>query len=535
MNVASFLTKAARTFAERPAVSLGTEPYLTYGALGHRVAQLAGTLTHRYGLLPGDRVALAMSNSPAYVEILYALWHAGLTAVPMNAKLHPREFAYILDNAGARLCFTTPDLAQTVTPLTQENAGLDAVIATGDAEYQKLCTGEGMPMRDVAPDDVAWLFYTSGTTGRPKGAMLTHRNLLVMTLSYFADIDAITPDDCMLHAAPMSHGSGVYALPHVAKAANQVIPVSGGFDLGEFVELLAAYQGVTCFFAPTMVTRLVNYPTVTSVDLNHLKTLIYGGGPMYVEDLRRALDLFGPKLVQIYGQGEAPMTITALSKTMHADITHPRYLERLGSAGIARTDVDVRVVDAGDHALPPGEIGEVLVRGDVVMRGYWNDPQASAEALRGGWLHTGDLGVFDEDGFLTLKDRSKDMIISGGSNIYSREIEEVLLRHTGVLEVAVVGRPHRDWGEEVVAFVVPRPEATVTAEELNCLCLDAIARYKRPRAYFFVDNLSENNYGKVLKTVLRQQLTAAGTPYTLTGQPGIACISYPHPFGGIGG
>jgi acyl-CoA synthetase (AMP-forming)/AMP-acid ligase II len=512
MNVASFLTKAARTFAERPAVSLGTEPYLTYGALGQRVAQLAGTLTHRYGLLPGDRVALAMSNSPAYVEILYALWHAGLTAVPMNAKLHPREFAYILDHAGARLCVTTPDLAEPVAPLTQEVASLEAVLVTGDADYQTLCTGEDLPMRDVAPDAVAWLFYTSGTTGRPKGAMLTHRNLLVMTLSYFADIDTITPDDCMIHAAPLSHGSGVYGLPHVAKAAHQVIPVSGGFDVGEFVELLAAYQGVTCFFAPTMVTRLVNHPAVTRLEPDHLKTLIYGGGPMYVEDLRRALDLFGPKLVQIYGQGEAPMTITALSKAMHADSTHPRYLERLGSAGIARTDVEVRIVDAGDHTLPPGDIGEVVVRGDVVMRGYWHDPQASAETLRGDWLHTGDLGACDEDGFVTLKDRSKDMIISGGSNIYSREIEEVLLRHPGVLEVAVVGRPHRDWGEEVVACVVSRPQATVTAETLDRLCLDTMARYKRPRAYVFVESLPKNNYGKVLKTVLRQQLPAADSP-----------------------
>src|SRR5919197_993197 len=475
MNVASFLTKAARTFADRPAVSLGTEAYLTYGALGNRVAQLAGTLTHRCALQPGDRVALAMSNSPEYSEVLYAVWHEGLTAVPMNARLHPREFAYILEHSGARLCFATPDLVETVAPLTQEVACLEAVIATGDAEYRSNCTGEAIAMRDVAPDAIAWLFYTSGTTGRPKGAMLTHRNLLVMTLSYFADIDVITPYDCTIHAAPLSHGSGLYGLPHVAKAANHVIPVSGGFDLSELVELIAAYQGVTCFFAPTMLTRLVNHPTAPSMDPHHLKTLIYGGGPMYVEDLKRALDLFGPKLVQIYGQGEAPMTITVLSKAMHADTSHPRYLERLGSAGIARSDVEVRVVDAGDHALPPGEIGEVLVRGDVVMRGYWQNPQASAETLRGGWLHTGDLGTFDANGFLTLKDRSKDMIISGGSNIYPREIEEVLLRHPGVQEVAIVGRPHRDWGEGVVAFVVPRAEGRVGAEALDRLCLDTIA------------------------------------------------------------
>jgi acyl-CoA synthetase (AMP-forming)/AMP-acid ligase II len=514
MNVASFLSKAARTFAERPAVSFGTALYLTYGALGRRVAQLGSMLTHRCGLQPGERVALAMSNTPEYLEILYAVWHAGLTAVPMNAKLHQREFAYILDNSGARLCFTTPDLVETIAPLTQEVASLDAVIATGDTEYQACYTGEGMPMRDVAPEAIAWLFYTSGTTGRPKGAMLTHRNLLVMTLSYFVDIDTITPYDCTIHAAPMSHGSGLYALPHVAKAAHHVIPVSGGFDLDELLQLIAAYQSVTCFFAPTMVTRLVNHPMATRVDTNHLKTLIYGGGPMYVEDLRRALGLFGPKLVQIYGQGEAPMTITALSKALHADTTQPRYLERLGSAGIARSDVEVRVVDADDHDLPPGEIGEVVVRGDVVMQGYWDNPQASAETLRGGWLHTGDLGTMDADGFLTLKDRSKDMVISGGSNIYPREVEEVLLRYPGVLEVSVVGRPHREWGEEVVAFVVCRPEATVTAEALDRQCLDTMARYKRPRAYVFVDSLPKNHYGKVLKTALRQHLAVAGSPDT---------------------
>jgi long-chain acyl-CoA synthetase len=240
-----------------------------------------------------------------------------------------------------------------------------------------------------------------------------------------------------------------------------------------------------------------------------LKSIIYGGGPMYVEDALRALDLFGPKLVQIYGQGEAPMTITGLSKASHADQNHPRYLERLGSAGMARCDVEVRVADEQDHEVPVGEIGEILVRGDVVMRGYWNNPSATAETLRGGWLHTGDLGSFDADGFLTLKDRSKDMIISGGTNIYPREIEEVLLRHPSVLEVSVVGRLHRDWGEEVVAFVVPRSAHAVSEVELDQLCLDTIARFKRPRAYVFVDELPKNNYGKVLKTELRERLAAS--------------------------
>src|SRR4029077_18566926 len=219
------------------------------------------------------------------------------------------------------------------------------------------------------------------------------------------------------------------------------------------------------------------------------KKIVYGGGPMYVADLLKALDLLGPKLAQIYGQGEAPMTITALSKEMHAERAHPRWLERLGSAGVARTDVEVRVVDRDDRDLPIGETGEIICRGDVVMAGYWRDDAASSDTLRGGWLHTGDVGSFDAEGFLTLRDRSKDLIISGGSNIYPREIEEVLLKHPSVREVSVVGRPHRDWGEEVVAVVVPAPGERIAEGELDRLCLEAIARFKRPRAYVFIEAL----------------------------------------------
>jgi long-chain acyl-CoA synthetase len=228
---------------------------------------------------------------------------------------------------------------------------------------------------------------------------------------------------------------------------------------------------------------------------------------MYVADLEKALELFGPRLYQLYGQGESPMTISGLSKRSHADTADPRWKERLGSCGVPRTGVLVRVVDDNDDELPPGEIGEVTTRSDCVMEGYWENPAANADTLRGGWLHTGDLGSMDEDGFLTLRDRSKDMIISGGSNIYPREIEEVLLRHPDLVEAAVVGRPHPDWGEEVVAFVVTKPGGIVKEPELDRLCLDHIARFKRPRQYRFVDSLPKNNYGKVLKTELRRLLT----------------------------
>jgi long-chain acyl-CoA synthetase len=282
-----------------------------------------------------------------------------------------------------------------------------------------------------------------------------------------------------------------------------VVPASGGFDPAEIFDLLQVHRGVTMFAAPTMVKRLVEHPG--DADCSGLKTIVYGGGPMYVADCEAALRRFGFKLAQIYGQGESPMTITCLDKAQHADRDHPRYAQRLASVGHAFSGVEVRVADAEDLPLPVGEIGEILVRGDVVMAGYWNNPAASAETLRNGWLHTGDVGSLDKDGFLTLKDRSKDVIISGGSNVYPREVEEVLLRHPGVNEVSVVGQADPEWGEVVIAFVVPRGAAPDSAE-LDALCLDNIARFKRPKRYVMVDALPKNNTGKVLKTGLREQL-----------------------------
>jgi long-chain acyl-CoA synthetase len=260
------------------------------------------------------------------------------------------------------------------------------------------------------------------------------------------------------------------------------------------------------FAAPTMVKRLVDHARTVGPPLAGIKTIVYGGGPMYLADIQDALAVMGQRFVQIYGQGESPMTITALGRDHFADRAHPRHLERLASVGIAQSGIEVRIADENDRAVPAGSPGEVLVRGDAVMKGYWRNPEATAATLRGGWLHTGDVGALDADGFLTLMDRSKDLIISGGSNIYPREVEETLLRHPDVHEVSVVGHPHPEWGEEVVAFVVRRAGASVDAEALDRVCLDQIARFKRPRVYRFVDSLPKNNYGKVLKTDLRARL-----------------------------
>ena len=450
MNIASLFVRNGKTLAEHPALAEGERILSSHGQFLEKAARIAGCLRAELGLEPGDRVALTMKNSPVYLELLVAGWYAGLTMVPVNARLHQKEFAYILDHAGARVCFASTDLIEMVAPLADEIDSLERVIEMGGAHG--FDQADMIALEPRQPDDVAWLFYTSGTTGRPKGAMLTQKNLLAMTLSYFIDVDHITPGDAVLHAAPMSHGSGLYILPHAAAGACQITPESGGFDPAEMAALFRAHRGVTVFGAPSMVKRMSQHPALADSANAGLKTIVYGGGPMYLADLEAAHDVFGYRLAQIYGQGESPMCITALDKRAHADVDHPRYRERLQSTGKVQTVMQMRVVDGEGSTLPPGEIGEVVVKGDAVMAGYWRDEAATATALKDGWLHTGDVGLLDEDGFLTLRDRSKDLIISGGANIYPREVEEVLLKHPSVAEVSVVGQKDEAWGEVVVAF-----------------------------------------------------------------------------------
>lgn len=503
MNIAQLLVRTARTYPDHPAVLLGATPVLDYGQLGMRAARLAGYLQRSLGLQAGDRVALYMTNHVAYLEILYAAWWAGLVVVPINAKLHVKELEFIVNDSAAGALFVTEDLVPNAAPLLQAMPSLRKILAPDQIDYDAALQADPIPAAYRLPHDLAWLFYTSGTTGRPKGVMQTHGNLYAMTSCYFSDVDCVDAQDAIVYAAPMSHGAGMYNFMFVAKAARHVVPASGGFDSAELVELSRQVGRLSMFAAPTMVKRLVEHIDASGAQVDGFKTIVYGGGPMYAEDIQAALRTMGSRFVQIYGQGESPMTITALSREQLAHHEHPEWSSRIASVGVAQMLVEVRVVDEAGRAVPEGTTGEIVVRGATVMAGYWNNPAATDGALRDGWLWTGDMGAMDHSGFLTLKDRSKDVIISGGSNIYPREVEEVLLRHPGVREVSVIGQPDPEWGEVVVAFVVG---SHVAADELDALCLEEIARFKRPKHYHFVDQLPKNNYGKVLKTTLRDAL-----------------------------
>jgi long-chain acyl-CoA synthetase len=500
MNLFSLLDAATVRFPGRGAVFAGDREVLSYAALRRRALALAAHLRHRFET--GDRVAIASENRPEYVELLFGIWAAGMVAVPINAKLHPREIGQIIDDCAAAGIFASASLAGELIRDGSAHPGSCPMTVIDGADYVQASNGPVAEAASVPADALAWLFYTSGTTGRSKGAMLTHRNLLAMTVGYLADVDAIDEDTSLLHGAPMSHGSGLYIPPYVARAARHVVPLSSGFDPREFLDLCDRHPGASAFLAPTMVQRLRAEAEQRGRRPANLRTIVYGGGPMYVEELKKALAVFGQVFVQIYGQGEAPMTITCLRRRDHACGDDAI----LGSVGWARTGVEVAIVDAHGRPVPTDGIGEIVCRGDVVMAGYWNNADATAEALRDGWLYTGDIGSIDARGYLTLRDRSKDVVISGGSNIYPREVEEVLLTCRHVAEACVVGQRDDEWGEIVVAFVVPTAGSSLTKDALDAHCLARIARFKRPKRYLFVDSLPKNSYGKVLKRELRRRL-----------------------------
>jgi acyl-CoA synthetase (AMP-forming)/AMP-acid ligase II len=511
MNVGTLLTKSALTFPNNLAVAYGTQE-ITYAQFNARVNRLANALK-RLGVRRGENVAILQYNYPQTLESLFACFKAGYGSVPINFRLHPGESAFIIDHSESAAVILSREFNEPILGVRDRIPKVRHLIALSGAgdeliDYERLLSIESDHFVDVDvdPDDLAWLFYTSGTTGLPKGAMLTHRNLLGMTMNFYADIcPDFGPNDVILHAAPLSHGSGLYTLPNIAKGAANIILESKSFDPELVFRLIQQYRVTNMFAAPTMVKLMVDSPAVDQYDHRSLKSLVYGGAPILVEDLKKAMAKLGPCLVQLFGQAESPMTITYLPHEDHLLEGTPAQLKRLASAGLARTNVEVKTFDSEDKELPAGEIGEIVTRSDLVMKGYWRNPEATRETIRKGWLHTGDMGYMDESGYVFIMDRSKDMIISGGENIYPREIEEVIVKYPGVREVAVIGIPDPKWGEAVKAVVSLVKGKSVTEDELISFCKENLSSFKKPKSIDFVEDLPKNNYGKILKRDLRDK------------------------------
>ena len=494
MNLVGLLGQSARSFGERPAVTWG-ERTISYRQLERQVTALDRWLrAARIGR--GTRVALFMDNRTECLVSMFATFRSGATLVPCNARLTADELRFLVEDSGASVVITDTGHAATA----RAAAGTALVCVAGEDLDAILAEDPGdLPPADVGLEDVAWLFYTSGTTGHPKGAMLSHGVLWFVTVSWLADITPLDETDVTLHAAPLSHGAGFHALAATARAAHQVIPPAASFDAAATLALINRMGVTNTWMVPTQIVMLLD-AAPDDLELPTLRHVVYGGAPMTVAATTRALERFGPIFVQLYGQGETPMTATVLRRQDHRP-------GMLGSAGRARPGVELAIMDEQDRLAPPDVVGEVVVRGPSVMSGYWQRPEATAAALRHGWLHTGDLGRLRPDGVLYLLDRTKDMIISGGSNVYAVEVEQTLSLHPDVADVAVVGAPDDLWGEVVVAVVVPTAGASLDQAALTTHCRASLAGYKIPRRWVATDGLPRNAYGKVLKRELRDALT----------------------------
>lgn len=508
MNLGDILAASARHHPGRTAVVWDDgRRRRTYREMNRRADALAAGLVADLGVSAGDRVSVMMANHPDLLDTLFATWRVGATIAPVNPRYTAEEIVFLVNDAEAEVFVVGADLAASVLELAGKLPTVrHFVVAGGDFEgplsFEGLVErhlGETPPDPETTDEDVAWLAYTSGTTGRPKGAMLTHGNLTFVAVSWLADLQRLEPEDIGLVAAPLTHGAGIMALAFVMKGAAQVIMAA--FDPGRFLGSVTTEKVTHSWLVPTQVKMLLNHPHLDRADLSSLKTIVYGASPMYVEDLREAMDRIGPVFVQLFGQTESPMVGTYLRAQDH--ILDGPGSERLASCGHARSGVEVKILDDKDQALPPEEIGEICVRGPAVMKGYWRQPEATAETLRNGWLHTGDIGKMDDGGYFYILDRTRDMLISGGLNVYPREIEEVLLQHPGISEVAVVGVPDDRWGETPKAFVVPAAGAAPTEAEVIAFVADRLAGFKKPRSVELVPELPKTAIGKIDKKTLR--------------------------------
>lgn len=521
MNLAHWPTQNARRLPEHVALVWNQESW-TWAQFDARVSALAGALAQR-GVGPGSTVLVHSKNSNEMFESMFAAFRLGAVWVPTNFRITPDEVLYMAQVAGSRVFLCQTDFPEYAAAVCAARPETDVVWLRGTqpaADARPLVSaliaerlGATVPDAVVQRDTPCWFLFTSGTTGKPKAAVLAHGQMAFVVNNHLADLlPGTTCDDGSLVVAPLSHGAGVHQLNMVARGAKTVLMPTDRFDIDQAFALVEAHRLTNMFTVPTILKMMVEHPSVDTRDHSSLRHVIYAGAPMYEADQKRALEKLGPVLVQYYGLGEVTGNITVLPTFEHGESASAA---RTATCGYERTGMQVSVQDEQGRELPCGETGEICVIGPAVFIGYHDNPEANAKAFRDGWFRTGDIGHMDREGYVYLTGRASDMYISGGSNIYPREIEEKILLHGDVTEVAVLGLPDAQWGEIGVAVCVRRPGASLSADELLAWMSSRVARYKLPRQVHFWDALPKSGYGKVPKRLVKDELARRGVAVDL--------------------
>ncbi|MEW6255285.1 MAG: acyl-CoA synthetase [Pseudomonadota bacterium] len=514
MNLSHVLRQAARRFPQAIGFVHGAQE-TTWAQMDARVDAMAAGLLAR-GIGKGDRVLTQSKNCLEMFESMFACFRIGAVWVPTNFRQTPDEVAYLASASGAIAMICHADFPDHVMAARREAPAIATVIAIGSAPFGESYAdivdahlGARPDVADVEHDDPCWFFFTSGTTGRPKAAVLTHGQMGFVITNHLCDLmPGTTQEDASLVVAPLSHGAGIHQLVQTARAAKTILLPSDRFDADEAWRLVEKWRVTNLFTVPTITKLLVEHPSVDLHDHSSLRYLIYAGAPMYREDQKRALAKLGKVLVQYFGLGEVTGNITVLPPALHEPEDGPHV--KVGTCGFERTGMQVQIQDEAGREVAPFETGEICVCGVAVFAGYYNNPDANAKAFRNGWFRTGDLGHMDEQGFVYITGRASDMYISGGSNVYPREVEEKVLQHPAVAEVAIVGVPDPMWGEVGVAVCVPRAGFEIVEADLIAFLEGKIARYKLPKRVFVFEALPKSAYGKITKKMVREGLEARG-------------------------
>jgi acyl-CoA synthetase (AMP-forming)/AMP-acid ligase II len=514
MNLAHFMRQSGRRYGDEIGFGWGENTW-TWAELDGRIDAVGAALIER-GVAKGDRVLVQARNCNQLFESMFACFRIGAVWVPTNFRQTPDEVAYLAEASGASAMICSSDFPDHVRASRGAASGIRFVLSIGASDfgedYDALAAayaGAAAPTAPVEHDDPCWFFFTSGTTGRPKAAVLTHGQMGFVVTNHLCDLmPGTTHRDASLVVAPLSHGAGIHALAQVARGAKTVLPSGDRFDSEAAWRLVEKWRVTNMFTVPTILKTLTEHPSVDAYDHSSLRHVIYAGAPMYREDQKRALTKLGKVLVQYFGLGEVTGNITVLPPELHQGEDQPGV--KIGTCGYERTGMQISIQDDNGCELGANVMGEICVCGLAVFAGYYNNAEANAKAFRDGWFRTGDLGYLDEQGFLYITGRASDMYISGGSNVYPREIEEKILTHPGIAEVAILGIPDRTWGEAGIGVCILRPGVQLNERELLTWIENKVARYKLPKRIFFWDELPKSGYGKISKNVLRTELEARG-------------------------